>query len=189
MAVVAVVEDRTELRIRLVVLRRAPDPVELRRIGRDVERDLVGVPPFEQSHARGTLVGQLQDARRRELPLQPRIPVQDVGGAHVRVVIRGIASAVVRAHEGRGPVRQHVERKRRRSLTQVEGDVGVAGRLLDARGREVFVEVLAQVVGPEVERIYREPAAEHPLLHEIVSQADSRLKVVEILGSERPLGM
>src|SRR5262249_54362218 len=113
-----------------------------------------------------------------ELPLESGVPVQDVGSAHCRIIVRNVAPAVVRADEWGSAVRQRIKTDRRRSVREVKGYVRVARRWLHYSGRQVLFKILLQSVSPLVERVDRKAGAEDPPIGEVVGHSNARLKIV-----------
>src|SRR5688572_367094 len=142
-SVVAEVKDRTEVRIRFEILRRAADVFKLDRVARDVERDGVNVPTIEQSDAGRALIRQVEQHIGGKFPLYAAVPVHDVRHSHGGVEIGGIAAAEIRTDEGSRAIGRNVETYRRRAVAKVKRNIGVAWLRLDDPGGEVFVEVLA----------------------------------------------
>ena len=108
-ALVAVVQYVAELRIWLVALGILADDLQLRRVAGNVQRNGVDVPAVQQADTGGALIAKLQQVGGSELPLNPEVPVHDVGGAYVGIVEGRRTPAEVRANEGRRPIRLNVE--------------------------------------------------------------------------------
>src|SRR5947209_12788808 len=79
---IAVEKYVPKLRIRLEVLSRLPDPLELYGIVGDVQGDGVDVPAVQQTDARRSLIVDLQQIVLSQLPLNAGVLVHHVGRAH-----------------------------------------------------------------------------------------------------------
>ncbi len=112
--------------------------------------------------------------------MQSAVPVHGVRRAQSRVVARGVAAGVIRAHKRRRAVGVDVIDDFARTLAEVESRPRIAGRLLPGYARGVFFKILFQAGGEQIDRGQSKAAAKHQLIIDLVRGAYARLEVIQI---------
>jgi len=139
-AVVAVVQDRSELRVGAKVLIRSPNSLKLNRVAGDIQGKRIDVPAIQQTDAGRALIRHIHEHGGGKLPLKASVPVHHVRHAHLRVVVRSRPAAVIRPYIRRPSSRSHIQGESRRSVPKIERYVRVPWSRLDDGSIQVFVE-------------------------------------------------